>query len=130
MLNHPTSTVAPTFSFKVLSNYSDALRRQLNEGLFIIDAGILNKRLEFNANVICRLTTTSQLPASDAHLKSELNQRLKMKNDLNCFVEVMSRVSNLKPDPVMNTCANELCTTTETCYYCCRLSNKKKEKVT
>ena len=40
---HGMDTVRPQFKFEVLTSYKDALRRQLAEGLYILERGDLNK---------------------------------------------------------------------------------------
>ena len=42
---HRNSSELPKFSWKVRDRYPDSLRRQLCEGLFIIERGGLNKRV-------------------------------------------------------------------------------------
>ena len=60
MLEHSTQTKPPEFNFKVLSAYPDALRRQISEGLNILDTGILSKKLESSQNKIHRMLTSKE----------------------------------------------------------------------
>ena len=62
---HHTSICAPEFKWSVLDKYKDALRRQLCEGLYILESGSLNEKLEFNRNIICRLDVTMDTQWSD-----------------------------------------------------------------
>ena len=75
MMHHQTDTVPPRFKFKIASSYQDALRRQISEGLFIIEKGTLNKRDEFNSNEICRLVSVSNDRWNENDLKNELKDR-------------------------------------------------------
>ena len=52
---HADNIEAPEFEWKVVDAYTDALRRQLGEGLHIMESVALNKKLEFNNNLICRM---------------------------------------------------------------------------
>ena len=47
-----TRVTLPEFEFKVIASYEDALRRQLCKELQILQSGTLNRKLEFNNNVI------------------------------------------------------------------------------
>ena len=53
MDKHDTSLQAPEFKWKILDRYTDPLRRQLCEGIYILQAGTLNKKNEFDNNLIC-----------------------------------------------------------------------------
>ena len=56
---HPMSVEAPEFEWNVVDAYGDALRHHLCEGLQIMEAGSLNKRLEFHNNIICRMRVSA-----------------------------------------------------------------------
>ena len=43
MMNHCDDATVPKFKFRVVSCFQDALRRQISEGLHIIEKGTLNK---------------------------------------------------------------------------------------
>ena len=92
MTHHGTETVRPTFNFKVLECYGDALRRQLAEGLYIIDRGGLNRRNEFCQNNLCRL----QIKLTDDQQEETAKQIAQEKRDLNekleNFIDVMRNV--------------------------------------
>ena len=53
--NHPLDTKRPYFDYKIVGSYDDALRRQLCEGLFIIERDGLNKQVEFGQNKLGRM---------------------------------------------------------------------------
>ena len=91
---HHTSIYAPEFKWSVLDKYKDALRRQLCEGLYILESGSLNKNLEFNRNIICRLDVTMDTQWSDKQLKLEMNDRRLYNIKLRCFVDKMSILSD------------------------------------
>ena len=93
MENHGTSIVPPEFKWQVLDKYSDALRRQLAEGLHIIDTGVLNRKLEFNNNIICRMEASTNSVTSENQLQKELDERKKYKENIKSFINVMERVS-------------------------------------
>ena len=90
---HGTSVVAPEFKWQVLDKYSDALRRQLAEGLHIMNSGVLNKKVEFSTNIICRMQATTTATTSEAELQKELDERRVYKDKLRNFVSVMSKIS-------------------------------------
>ena len=101
MLRHPTETSPPCFKFEILACYKDALRRQIREGLSIMDTGTLNKRMEFNSNELCRLVTMDSKLVTDADLKQELLARSKHNENLQNFITVMKRVSECDSDNVI-----------------------------
>ena len=55
MEHHYNDAECPEFQFEIISQYTDPLRRQLSEALYILKPGTLNKKMEFNSNEICRL---------------------------------------------------------------------------
>ena len=91
---HPTSVEAPEFEWKIVDSYSDALRRQLCEGLHILETGSLNKRLEFHNNIICRMRVSS---SSSDMTEKELQMELEKKRDFSArikkFISVMANLS-------------------------------------
>ena len=91
---HNTSISAPEFKWTVLDKYDDALRRQLCEGLYIMQSGSLNKKAEFNRNIICRLEATVDNHMTDQQLKQEVNDRKNYNEKLKCFVNKMSTLSD------------------------------------
>ena len=88
------STVAPEFKWKILDSYRDALRRQLCEGLYILEAGALNKKVEFNRNIICRLEAPVDTLITDKQLKQEINRRRTYNEKIACFIKKMSVMSD------------------------------------
>ena len=58
MDSHGTETVSPVFTLEVVGAYSDPLRRQLMEALFIVDQGTLNGKNEFGVIEIYTLQCT------------------------------------------------------------------------
>ena len=95
MEDHGTSVRAPEFKWQVIDKYSDALRRQLSEGLYILDSGVLNRKLEFNNNIICRMqaVTTTTGVMSETQLQKELEEKKMYRDKLKSFIDVMSHVS-------------------------------------
>ena len=72
---HRSSIEPPRFKWKVRDQYPDALRRQISEGLHIIQSGTLNKKCEFNSNITCRLQVAEFNLITDKQLKRELESR-------------------------------------------------------
>ena len=95
MDKHSASIEAPVFKWEILASYTDALRRQLGEGLYIMEAGGLNRRDEFNHNLICRMSPVMNEPMSEKELKSELERKRLYRDRLKMFIVDMSRKSNV-----------------------------------
>ena len=93
MKAHPVDTKPPEFKFKILENYPDALRRQLSEAIHILESGGLNKRMEFNANFLCRLEPrkTPKEMENDARIK--LSEKKLFVEKIENFINVMYNVS-------------------------------------
>ena len=79
--------MAPEFKWKILDSYKDALRRQLCEGLYILEAGALNKKVEFNRNIICRLESPVDTLVTNKQLKQEINRRRTYNEKIACFIK-------------------------------------------
>ena len=93
---HTTSCDPPEFKWEVIDAYSDALRRQLCEGLQIIDSGVLNRKMEFHNNLICRMrTATARDELTEKELQKEMDQRRLHKMKIKKFICIMSGVSNV-----------------------------------
>ena len=75
MEDHGLDTTPPNFSFKTVARYADALRRQVCESLCIIKEGTLNRKYEFDKNVICTLRVPDADEFSDQILKKEVASR-------------------------------------------------------
>ena len=90
-------TMPPEFKFSVAASYPDPMRRQIREGLDILETGTLNKRMEFNNNQICRLVAVDSHVNSDADLEKQLRERQWLNSTLNNFIYVMRNVSQLSP---------------------------------
>ena len=93
---HGTDTVRPQFKFKILTSYKDALRRQLAEGLYIMERGDLNKRCEYDSNEICRLAPVISLYEVEKEGRELAAERGMMDERCRDFVNVMSSVLNNK----------------------------------
>ena len=52
---HKDDAECPTFKFRVLGQFSDAMSRQITEAVYIADSDNLNKKCEFRINQICRM---------------------------------------------------------------------------
>ena len=91
---HAHSTSAPVFDWKVIDSYNDALRRQLGEGLHILETGALNRKLEFNQNIICRMEVAVNDNPSDDDLKKELSKRKTYTDNLLNFIANKSRTTD------------------------------------
>ena len=61
LTEHGLDIECPEFKFEVVAAYTDPLRRQLAEGLLILEKGDLNRRCEYNNNFICRLGPAQSL---------------------------------------------------------------------
>ena len=94
MERHGLSTEPPEFEWKIIAKYKDPLRRQLCEGLHILQSGTLNKKSEFNNNLICRLEAVDNKFLTDKQLKLEIESRRENKDKLREFVNVMTRISD------------------------------------
>ena len=95
MTNHPTSCKRPEFEYKILSCYPDALRRQLSEGLLIIEKGGLNRRNEFGQNNLCRMQV-SKSDAEQEELSKEVMKEKKLYEEkIDNFCSVMKNVARL-----------------------------------
>ena len=96
---HSGSNEPPEFKWTIMDSYTDALRRQLAEGLLILKSGVLNKKLEFNNNLICRMEARTNGALSEKELQKELSERKayneKLKNFI-CDKASASDVFNLK----------------------------------
>ena len=73
---HTLSLEAPEFKWEVVDSYPDALIRQVTEGLYILETGVLNKRQEFQQNIICRMSAEEM---TEDDLKCELAKKKKYK---------------------------------------------------
>ena len=89
MLEHPTRTSPPEFSFKILSVHKDALSRQIREAVVIKDRGKLNKRDEFAINELIRLEASKYAwdEAEDARIQRRREKEHQEK--LSNFIHVM-----------------------------------------
>ena len=103
---HSDSNDPPEFEWNIIDCYKDALRRQLGEKLYIMDAGLLNTKCEFNQNIICRMEARSDGVISDKVLQQEvLNRRLHMERIRKFVVEkrisapsvLMIKIKKLSP---------------------------------
>ena len=93
---HTSCREPPEFKWEVVDAYSDALRRQLCEGLQIIEAGVLNKKMEFHNNLICRMrAATTRDEWSEKELQKEMDERKMYKMKIKKFISIMSNVSNV-----------------------------------
>ena len=92
---HGLDAVAPTFKFEIVAQFSDPLRRQICEGLHILESGAMNKKHEFNSNVICRLQVPDNSLDTDANLNKLIESRRTYKEKLKGFVDVMTVASNV-----------------------------------
>ena len=105
MDTHSHTMEAPQFEWKVIDAYTDALRRQLGEGLHILESGALNKKLEFNHNLICRMEVTTSNRASDTDLQHELSKPKTSSKRLSKFINERASttdVINLKLKKIMS----------------------------
>ena len=94
MESHPANLDPPEFKREVLVSFSDGLRRQLGEGLLILQAGVLNRRSEFNNNLIRRMSaTTLGGVVTEKELQDEIEKKRDYKNRLKKFIEIMSKSS-------------------------------------
>ena len=90
--SHGTEVVHPQFKFEVLASYKDPLRRQLAEGIFILDRGELNRRQEFNNNEICRMVPSDNQREKEKKIKSEQVEKKNYEDKFVNFVAVMSGI--------------------------------------
>ena len=98
MEKHRESPEPPLFKWKIIDQYPDALRRQLCEGLNILHTGTLNKKCEFNSNIICRLQVPENNFLTDKQLKNEVDSRKSFKEKLRCFINEKRGVGSvIKP---------------------------------
>ena len=97
MNNHPLDTKTPEFEYKIVGSYADALRRQLCEGLFIIERGGLNKRVEFGQNRLCRMQSTLSSEEQEENTKEVTKQKKLFLEKMENFIVVMRAVTSV-PD--------------------------------
>ena len=86
MESHDHTLEAPEFEWKVVDAYNDALRRQLAEGLHILESGQLNKKLEFSNNLICRMEVNTHDTITDEKLRLEMAKRRTYCDNINEFI--------------------------------------------
>ena len=58
MNEHPLEVVCPEIKFETVVTYSDPLRRQICEAVYIAREGSLNRKSEYNSNELCSLSST------------------------------------------------------------------------
>ena len=109
MNKHALDTEPPYFKFKIISQHKDALSRQLNEALWIINQGGLNKRCEFNINELCRLESRVPNKEHEKALVRIKQERKQEEENIKHFIDVMNYVKNLhctdpNPSNVSPTC--------------------------
>ena len=93
---HPLETTCPTFKYEIISQYKDPLRRQLNEAINILNKGILNRKMEFGRNELCRLEPAKSDYDKENLFQAELRERKVFKNKMDNFIKVMSSVEQIK----------------------------------
>ena len=107
MESHQLDTVCPDFKFEILKKYDDPLRRQIGEALYILDTGSLNRRMEFNENVICRLESK----LTEWEVEKKQSAQMKERNDFNekieNFISVMSSIPKYC-DQIKTSCNNKI----------------------
>ena len=94
MESHHLDTVCPELKFEIVSQYNDPLRRQLSEALHILDTGSLNRRMEFNEKVICRLESKQTEWELENRYNTEMLARKDFNEKIQSFICVMSSISN------------------------------------
>ena len=85
--SHKDDVTCPTFKFKVLGKYSDALTRQISEAVNILEMGTLNKRCEFRVNDLCRLEPMKSIKDFDKERKLEIESSEMEENQIKSFIE-------------------------------------------
>ena len=96
MENHGTEVVCPRFKFDLLGAYSDPLRRQLTEAIYISEQGTLNNKHEFGVNELYQLQCTESSRDQEAQINLELERRKFSRAKLQNFIDVMSSACNDK----------------------------------
>ena len=71
------------------------MRRQLNEAINILHSGILNRRMEFGRNELCRLEPSRCEFDKEKYFQAELRERKNFKSKMEEFIKVMSRLAEL-----------------------------------
>ena len=99
---HDAAENCPKFEFKVIDSYKDCLRRQLSEGLHILRSGTMNRRMEFNDNLICRLEAGTGARMGENELKSELAQRRTFKERIEEFISRKAACINNRNGEIQN----------------------------
>ena len=120
---HPTIMEAPEFKWQVLDAYSDALRRQLCEGLNIITAGVLNKRLEFHQNIICRLQAATTTELTEKELQKALERKKEYNMRLKRFINIMSESNTVIENKNKKKCIQDV----SNLLNCSRYNSKKSQ---
>ena len=95
MWSHSTDTEQPEFKFKILSSYSDALRRQLSEGVHILDKGGLNRKNEFCQNMLCRMEVSRTINEKEEFSKELTWERKTFTEKMSNFIDVMKNIKKI-----------------------------------
>ena len=95
MSKHGCDAVCPIIEFEILDTYSDPLRRQITEALYIMERGSLNRKTEFGFNDICRFEAKDHFQVQEDGWRSEFSRRKLTTEKMKNFTAVMSNVVDL-----------------------------------
>ena len=93
MEHHPLETQCPKFKYEVIGRFGDPMRRQLNEAINILHSGILNRRMEFGRNELCRLEPSRCELDKEKYFQAEMRERKNFKTKMEEFIGVMSSLA-------------------------------------
>ena len=92
MLEHSLDSVAPTFKFKTIGVYKDAMSRQLSEAIQILDQGTCNRKSEFSNNELIRMESYRFTWEQEKQDATDLIMRSEYEKKLTDFIIAMSNI--------------------------------------
>ena len=96
MIEHGLEPSAPTFKFKTLGVYKNAMTRQLSEAIQILDQGSCNRKSEFSNNELIRMESYQYSWEREQEEKMNNVARVEHEKKVVDFINVMSNVCRSK----------------------------------
>ena len=97
---HASETKCPDFKFKILDQYSDALRRQICEAINISRIGTLNRKSEFNSNELCSLEVIHNTAEQERKWKDVFSSQKSHREKMKSFCDEMKKIKRVNIDTV------------------------------
>ena len=104
---HKDDAECPTFEFRVIGQFSDAMSRQITEAVYIADSENLNKKCEFRINHICRMEGAKL----EFDAEKERIKKIRERNDDDRLISEF--ITNIREKHTDDRNSNLI-------YYCCR----------